>query len=234
VRNKWAPGEEPQLHLFGQLKRIVRQWMETCLKCEGGTFPAQLRYATIADMACERVIKAIVQSQVGVKRPKVVLDPYSSQGSTANVNFYSSKSAIETDPRRSHLNYAVLDSGWEGEFCRIVESHPLVRAYVKNQGMGFEVPYRFGSELRRYIPDFIVRINDGRGDDDLLNLVAEVKGYRGEDAKEKKSTMETYWVPGVNTLGTYGRWAFAEFTEVYTIREELDAVIDSLRLKATA
>jgi type III restriction enzyme len=41
-------------------------------------------------------------------------------------------------------------------------------------------------------------------------------------------------VPGVNTLGTYGRWAFAEFTEVYTIREELDAVIDSLRLKATA
>jgi type III restriction enzyme len=234
VRNKWAPGEEPQLHLFGQLKRIVRQWMETYLKCEGGTFPAQLRYATIADMACERIIKAIVQSQVGEKRPKVVLDPYSPNGSTANVNFYSSKSAFETDPRRSHLNFAVLDSGWEGEFCRVVESHPLVRAYVKNQGMGFEVPYRFGSELKRYIPDFIVRVDDGRGEDDLLNLVAEVKGYRGEDAKEKKSTMETYWVPGVNTLGTYGRWEFAEFTEVYTIREELDAVIDSLRLRAMA
>ena len=77
-------------------------------------------------------------------------------------------------------------------------------------------------------------IDDGRGGDDLLNLVAELKGYRGEDAKEKKSTMETYWVPGVNTLGTYGRWAFAEFTEVFTIREELDAIIDSLRLKATA
>jgi type III restriction enzyme len=234
VRNKWAPGEEPQLHLFGQLKRIVRQWMETHLKCEGGTFPAQLRYATIADMACERIIAAIVRSQVGEKRPKVVLDPYSPFGSTANVNFYSSKAAFETDPRQSHLNYAVLDSGWEGEFCRVVESHPLVRAYVKNQGMGFEVPYRFGSELKRYIPDFIVRIDDGRGGDNLLSLVAEVKGYRGEDAKEKKSTMETYWVPGVNTLGTYGRWAFAEFIEVFTIREELDAIIDSLRLKATA
>lgn len=27
--------------------------------------------------------------------------------------------------------------------------------------------------------------------------------------------MDTYWVPGVNHLETYGRWAFAEFTEVY-------------------
>ena len=38
----------------------------------------------------------------------------------------------------------------------------------------------------------------------------EVKGYRGEDAKDKKATMDTYWVPGVNNLGTYGRWAFAD------------------------
>jgi type III restriction enzyme len=234
VRSKWAPGEEPQLHLFGQLKRIVRQWVDTRLKCEGGTFPAQLRYATIADLACEKIIAAIVRSQVGEKRPKVVLDPYAPEGSTASVNFYSSKDAYETDPRRSHLNYAVLDSGWEGEFCRVVESHPLVRAYVKNQGMGFEVPYRFGSEMKRYIPDFIVRIEDGHGENDLLNLVAEVKGYRREDAKEKKSTMETYWVPGVNTMAEYGRWEFAEFREVFQIREELDAVIDSLRMKASA
>ena len=58
-------------------------------------------------------------------------------------------------------------------------------------------------------------MDDGHGEDDLLNLVVEIKGYRGEDAKEKKPTMETYWVPGVNHLGTFGRWAFAEFTEVY-------------------
>ncbi|MFQ5518138.1 MAG: acyl-CoA dehydrogenase family protein, partial [Acidimicrobiia bacterium] len=51
--------------------------------------------------------------------------------------------------------------------------------------------------------------------DDPLHLIVEIKGYRGEDAKEKKSTTDTYWVPGVNHLGTYGRWAFAEFTEVY-------------------
>ncbi len=221
MQNKWEPGKGPQLHLFGQFKRIVRQWLDSCLECKGGTFPAQLGYATIADMACDRIIAAIVRSQVGEKRPKVVLDPYAPEGSTATVNFYTSKDSYETDPRRSHLNYAVLDSGWEGEFCRVVEEHPLVRAYVKNQGMGFEVPYRLGSEMKRYIPDFIVRIDDGHGENDLLNLVAEVKGYRREDAKEKKSTMETYWIPGVNTLGTYGRWAFAEFREVFEIRTEL-------------
>ena len=47
-----------------------------------------------------------------------------------------------------------------------------------------------------------MQVDDGHGDDDLLHLVVEIKGYRGEDAKEKKSTMETYWVPGVNNLGT--------------------------------
>jgi type III restriction enzyme len=54
----------------------------------------------------------------------------------------------------------------------------------------------------------------------LLHLVVEIKGYRREDAKEKKGTMETYWVPGVNRLGTYGRWAFAEFTDIYEIESE--------------
>jgi type III restriction enzyme len=79
------------------------------------------------------------------------------------------------------------------------------------------VPYRYGSETRKYLPDFIVLMDDGRGSDDLLRLVVEIKGYRREDAKEKKSTIETYWVPGVNHLKTYGRWAFAEFTEIYQI-----------------
>ena len=74
----------------------------------------------------------------------------------------------------------------------------------------------------------------GTENDDLLNLVVEIKGYRGEDAKEKKSTMDTYWVPGVNNLGTYGRWAFAEFTEVFRIDSEFSALIDSMRSKATA
>ena len=39
--------------------------------------------------------------------------------------------------------------------------------------------------------------------------------------------METYWVPGVNGLKTYGRWAFAEFTEVYQIESDFKAKVAS-------
>ena len=93
--------------------------------------------------------------------------------------------------------------------------------------MGFEVPYRLGSEMKRYIPDFIVRIDDGHGENNLLNLIAEVKGYRREDAKDKKDTMETYWIPGVNHLAAHGRWAFAEFTDVYQIQSDFAAKVES-------
>ena len=102
----------------------------------------------------------------------------------------------------------------------MAEQHPKVLRYVKNHNLGLEVPYRFGSVTRRYLPDFIVQIDDGRGEGDPLNLIVEVKGYRREDAKEKKSTMDTYWIPGVNSLGSYGRWAFAEFGDVYEMQED--------------
>lgn len=120
----------------------------------------------------------------------------------------------------------ILDSDWEAEFCRVAESHPRVRAYVKNHNLGLEVPYRYGSEMRIYHPDFIVLVDDGHGEDDLLHLIVEIKGYRREDAKEKKATMEVYWVPGVNNLGRYGRWAFAEFTDVYDIGVDFEATVE--------
>jgi type III restriction enzyme len=100
-----------------------------------------------------------------------------------------------------------------------------VRAYVKNHNLGLEVPYQYGSESRKYFPDFIVLIDDGHGPDDLLYLVVEIKGFRREDAKEKKSAIETYWVPGVNNLKEYGRWAFAEFGDVYTISSDFAAAV---------
>ena len=75
--------------------------------------------------------------------------------------------------------------------------------------------------------DFIVLVDDGRGPDDLLHLIVEIKGYRREDAKEKKSTMDTYWVPGVNHLGKHGRWAFAEFTDVWQMQADFAKKIEA-------
>jgi len=226
---KWRdPNEEARLNLFGQLKRITRQWLDTCLVCKGGTYPAQLMYQELADMACNKITTAITRAELGRRPIKAMLDPYNPVGSTRHVNFSTSRTERwETDARRCHINWAILDSDWEGEFCRVAEAHPRVRAYVKNHNLGLEVPYRFGSLHRIYVPDYIVQVDDGHGDDDPLNLIVEIKGYRREDAIEKKATMDTYWVPGVNHLGSHGRWAFAEFTDVYAMQEDFSKKIEA-------
>jgi hypothetical protein len=228
---KWRdPGEEPKLHLFGQLKRITKQWLDTCLVCKGGTYPAQLMYQELADMACNRITAAITRQFLGDRPIKALLDPYNHTGSTRHVRFNTSR-AHRWDtcgpPPKNHVNWVVLDSDWESEFCRVAESHPKVIAYTKNHNLGLEVPYRYGSETRKYLPDFIVLVDDGHGAENPLHLVTEIKGYRREDAKEKKATMDSYWVPGVNHLGRYGRWAFSEFTEIYQIESDFKAKVES-------
>ncbi|MEZ5813834.1 MAG: DEAD/DEAH box helicase family protein [Alphaproteobacteria bacterium] len=224
---KWRdPGEEPKLHLFGQLKRITKQWLDSCLVCKGQTYPAQLMYQELADMACSRITAAITKAEQGKDRPiKALLDPYNSTGSTMHVSFNTSKTERwETNPLKSHINWVILDSDWEAEFCRVAESHERVIAYVKNHSLGLEVPYRYGSETRKYRPDFIVHIDDGN--DDPLSLVVEIKGYRREDAKEKKLTMDAYWIPGVNNLKTYGRWAFVEFGDVFEMEHDFNKKVE--------
>ena len=229
--NKWREsGEAPRLYLFSQLKRAVKQWLdEGHLVCRGGTYPAQLKYKALADLAAEKITSGIVRAGMDEARPvEAVLDPYNPVGSTRHVSFTTTRTdRWQTAADRCHINWVVLDSDWEAEFCRVAEQNPRVRAYVKNHSLGFEVPYRYQGQSRAYRPDFIVRVDDGHGDDDLLNLVVEIKGYRGEDAKEKKSTMQTYWVPGVNRLGQYGRWAFAEFIDVYAMQQDFAQVVES-------
>nr|HMN29352.1 hypothetical protein [Caldilineaceae bacterium] len=228
VLNQWRiPNEAPKLHLFGQLKRITKQWLDGYLICKGGTYPAQLKYKLLADMACKRITDAINRTAVGEQPIVALLDPYNPTGSTQHVNFSTSKTSYwQTDARRCQINYVILDSDWEAELCRVAEAHPRVKAYVKNHSLGFEVPYQYGSEQRRYRPDFIVLVDDGHGETDLLHLVVEIKGFRGEDAKEKKATMETYWLPAVNNMKHYGRWAFAELTEVYQIQADFAAKVE--------
>jgi type III restriction enzyme len=167
----------------------------------------------------------ITRQFIGERPIKALLDPYNHTGSTRHVRINTSR-ADRWDtggpPPKNHVNWVVLDSDWEAEFCRVAEQHPKVIAYTKNHNLGLEVPYRYGSENRKYLPDFIVLVDDGQGPD---NLVTEIKGHRREDAKEKKATMDTHWVPGVNHLGNYGRWAFSEFAEVYQIESDFEAKV---------
>ena len=224
LETKWrADRGNTDYQLFGQMKGIVKRWLKDYLVCKGDTYPAQMMYREMADMACERITAAITRAHMEANPIKAMLDPFNPAGSTAYVNFNTSRDTLwRTDARQCHVNYVVYDSGWEAELCRVAEAHPSVVSYVKNHNLGLEAPYRIGSRTRAYIPDFILRIDDGHGDD-LLNLIVEVKGYRREDAKAKKDTMETYWIPGVNNLKSYGRWAFAEFTEAYLMEADLEA-----------
>ena len=226
TRRLTEAGEMPNAGLIMQMRTIVRRWMAECLVMKGGTVPSQLLYHAIADRVADRIMAAITRGQEGGGRVLAILDPYNQQGSTRYVSFMTSKDRYETTPR-CHINYAVLDSDWEAEFCRVADRHPRVLAWVKNHNLGFEVPYMAGGEARRYRPDFILRLDDGKGADDPLNLIVEIKGARDEDDKDKAETMKTLWVPGVNNLGTQGRWAFAEFTDVWTIATEFAAKVEA-------
>jgi type III restriction enzyme len=229
ILHKWrAADESPQLQLFGQIKRITKQWLDGYLHCKGGTYPAQLKYKVLANLAAEKIAAAITRHFKNERPITALLDPYNPAGSTKHVRFTTSKNdRWETRADKSHLNWVILDSDWESEFCRVAEQHPKVVAYAKNHNLGLEVPYHFGGETRRYLPDFIVLVDDGHGPDDLLHLIVEIKGFRGQDAAAKTETMTTYWVPGVNNLKTHGRWAFAEFCDVYEIQADFAAKVEA-------
>lgn len=222
----------PQWYLFGQLKKLVKQWFTSYFRCIGSTYPAQLMYRMIANLACERIAAAISRAFSETRPIQALLDPYNPEGSTRHVHFTISKKRINSlkETYKSHVNYAVMDSKWEEEFCDLAEKHEKVVAYVKNYSLGFTVPYSMGGEQHDYLPDFIVLVDDGHGKDDLLHFVVEVKGYRGEDAVRKKETMDTYWIPGVNRLKTYGRWAFVELCHIYEMRTEFDNALETLAM----
>ncbi len=220
---------EPKMHLFYQIQRIARRWIdEGYLDCKGDTGRWMLEYLDIGNQASERIYNAIVNSIGDKRKVKAVLDPYNPKSSTAHVGFSTSKDLWTTAANKCHINYVVMDSDWEAEFARVAEQHPKVISYVKNQGLGLEIPYKDGSMARNYLPDFIVQIDDGRGRDDPLHLIFEVKGYRYENVKLKSETVRTQWIPGVNNLSLFGRWTFEEFNDVFEMDKEFKALIDKV------
>lgn len=220
------PDQDPPMHLFGDIHRVVRRWLGEGYLVAKGVPNGAILYLELAEQAVERIFAACQRSAHGQKTVKAILDAYNPHSSTRFVSFNTTKGVRATDKDKSHVSHVVMDSEWEGELARVLEAHPRVLAYVKNQGLQFEVPYRDGAVARKYVPDFIARIDDGR--DEPLNLILEVKGFRGADAQIKAETMKTFWVPGVNNLGSEGRWAFAELRDAFAIEAEVGRLIEGL------
>ncbi len=92
---------------------------------------------------------------------------------------------------------------------------PEVVSYVKNQSLGFSIPYTVNGVEHQYYADFLVQLDDGRGKDDPLNLIVEVTGERDKDKEAKTATARTLWVPAVNNHGGLACWVFVEITDPY-------------------
>jgi type III restriction enzyme len=173
--------------------------------------------------AAEKIQRAVVRGTAGEKRLLPILRPYDAMGSTSEVDFTTTRSVYST--AKSHLNYVVEDSGWESKVGYTLDNMDEVVAYFKNPSAGIlRIPYTFEGRQGHYVPDFIVRIDDGRPDP--LNMVIEVTGERKKDKVAKVEAARTFWVPAVNNLGEYGRWGFTEITDPW---EAADLIAETVR-----
>ena len=75
------------------------------------------------------------------------------------------------------------------------------------------IPYTINGQERNYYPDFIIQVNDGKGPEDLLNLIVEVTGENKKDKAAKVQTAQTLWTPAINNHGGFGRWTFLQITD---------------------
>lgn len=134
--------------------------------------------------------------------------------STADMaTWYTGKPCERT--KRSHINFAVYDSTWEASDSYVLDETPeIVSAWAKNDHLGFEVLYIYRGVVRKYRPDFLVRLVNG----DMLIL--ETKGKDTEQDRVKRRFLAE-WVEAVNNQGGFGRWSWDVATEPGEIRDIL-------------
>ncbi|MCY4588802.1 MAG: DEAD/DEAH box helicase family protein [Bryobacterales bacterium] len=113
------------------------------------------------------------------------------------MTWYTGKPCERT--ARSHINFCVYDSTWEASESFALDHSPKVAAWVKNDHLGFEVFYIHRGVVRKYRPDFLIRLKSG----DML--VLETKGEDSDQNRTKRRFLDE-WVNAVNAHGGFGRW----------------------------
>jgi type III restriction enzyme len=199
--------------LFPKVLRITKQWMDECLVLKDNTFPQLLLLTRLGRTASEKIYRSIVSSVDGTTRVKPILRSFEPVGTTSFVDFDTTKPVYETDPMKSHVSHVVADTkSWEQHMAQVLESMDEVVSYVKNQNLGFTIPYVFEGDSRQYYPDFIARIVDSK-DGSITNLVVEVSGENRKDKAAKVETARNLWVPAINNHGGFGHWDFIEIKD---------------------
>lgn len=219
--------------LFPQLVDISRTWLDECVVEEDGRTAAVLTVLTeLRARACEDIVNAIT-TYTGEPRPRVrgVLRGFDPVGSTADISFFTRKVAIETV--KSQVSHCVLDgrggNTWEQILADQCELNPRVAAYVKNDHLGFEIPYVHKGRSHSYVPDFILRLHRRDGDAKRY-LIVEVSGGQKSPGptREKAETTRNRWCPAVNNLGRFGIWGYVEITDPATAPDVLNRAITAV------
>jgi type III restriction enzyme len=209
--------------LFPQVLTIAKQWLHHCLQLKDSTFPQLLLLIELAHDAADRIYQAIVAADAGPKMLQPIFQPHNTVGDTFGLSFQTSRATYATNAK-CHISHVVMDSGWESQMAQALEYMEEVHSYVKNHNLDCRIPYTFEGQEHYYLPDFLVRVNDGHGDN-LLNIVVEVTGEPRPEKAAKTATITNLWVPAVNNSGQFGRWAFVEVKDPYsamqTVREFL-------------
>lgn len=112
--------------------------------------------------------------------------------------WYTGKACEHT--KRSHINMSVFDSRWEASEAFELDRSDHVQAWVKNDHLGFEITYSFRGIIRKFRPDYLVRLANGR------MMVLEVKGQDNQEQQTKREFLSE-WVRAVNGHGGFGTWA---------------------------
>lgn len=172
----------------------------------------------IAQHVCQAVREQNVLDREGVLQLRPVFDDEQPVQRTGDMTtWYTSKPCAET--QRSHINKCVYDSTWETYHASRLDSKDnaeIVQAWAKNDHLGFEVWYRFRGARKRFRPDFLVRLHDGR------MLVLETKGEDNDENRAKRKALRE-WVDAINTNGSFGEW----FTAVALSPDSVDDILRS-------
>lgn len=103
--------------------------------------------------------------------------------------------------QKSHINRCVYDSAWEASEAFALEKNASVEAWVKNDHLSFEVVYVYDGVVRKYRPDFLIRLGNGR------MLVLEVKGQESPQSEAKHRALDE-WARAVTAQGGFGHWVW--------------------------